>query len=79
MVTVRYWAAAREAAGIPEESLAVSTCAGLVDELSTRGDKLAKVLQISSFLVDGRRCGAWDEQPLSEASVVEVLPPFAGG
>jgi len=83
-VTVRYWAAAKEAAGVAEETLAADTLAGVVDAALARrgGDaRLREVLERSSFLVDGtavgRRGGAGVTLP--DAAVVEVLPPFAGG
>jgi len=39
------------------------------------------VLARSSFLVDGEQAGgrAADAVPLGEGTVIEVLPPFAGG
>lgn len=79
MVTVRFWAAAREAAGTSEASLPATSCADLVSQLSLRGDRLARVLAMSSLLVDGRRGSATDRTPLPVGAIVEVLPPFAGG
>jgi len=85
-VTIRYWAAAREAAGAASESLEAAT---LADALSAalgsrdreRADRLRRVLARSSFLVDGQPAGARPHAGirLSEAAVIEVLPPFAGG
>lgn len=83
-VTVRYFAAAAEAAGREEELLEVAgatdqppTLAELKATLEDRyGDQMKRVLASGSFLVDEvvRR----DPQfPLS--SRVDVLPPFAGG
>lgn len=83
-ITVRYWAAAKEAAGVAEETLDADTLAGVLDAALARrgGDaRLREVLARSSFLVDGtavgRRGGAGVMLP--DAAVVEVLPPFAGG
>jgi sulfur-carrier protein len=83
-VTVRYWAAAKEAAGVAEESLDADTLAGaLAAALARRGpdSPLRQVLDRSSFLVDGSAVGARaaGEVVLPEAAVIEVLPPFAGG
>lgn len=77
-VLVRYFAAAEEAAGLPEESLpAVSTVGELKALLLARyGDAMARVLASGSFLVDGV-VSRDDARPLG--SRVDVLPPFAGG
>ena len=77
-VVVRYWAAARAAAGTDEESADAATVGELLDRsAAAHGGQLAAVLARSSVLVDGRRAGR--EQALADGSVVEVLPPFAGG
>jgi hypothetical protein len=52
---------------------------GLVKELSTRHDeRLSRVLEVSSFLVDGV---TWRDRQatLPPGATVDVLPPFAGG
>lgn len=84
-VTVRYFAAAAEAAGREEEQLEVTavdsakppTLAELKAVLQDRyGSEMTRVLASGSFLVDEvvRRD---PEFPL--AARVDVLPPFAGG
>ncbi|HVX44428.1 MAG TPA: MoaD/ThiS family protein [Mycobacteriales bacterium] len=79
MVLVRYWAAARAAAGCTEESIEAATIGQLVTTLSTRPD-LARVLRSSSLLIDGVATPISDtERPLEGAGEVHVLPPFAGG
>ena len=83
-VTVRYWAAAKEAAGVAEETLDADTLAGAIAAvLARRGQdpRLRSVLGRSSFLVDGSAAGGRGagEVVLPEAAVIEVLPPFAGG
>jgi sulfur-carrier protein len=83
--TLRYWAAAREAAGTAEEQTSASTLAAAlstaVAERGTDGDRLAMVLRRCSFLVDGQQVGKRDPEtvPLDPGTVVEILPPFAGG
>lgn len=80
-VTVRYFAAAAEAAGIEQETLAASEAGTTVGELRERlvqryGPTMARVVANGSFLVDGvvrRDAGA------ALGSNVDVLPPFAGG
>jgi molybdopterin synthase sulfur carrier subunit len=80
-VSVRYFAAARAAAGSSEEAVAAGgqSLAWLIDELAERhGSGLAKVLAVASFLVDGV---TWHdrETALPAGATVDVLPPFAGG
>ncbi len=80
-LTVRYFAAARAAAGIESEALRLPcgiTVDGLVDELATRDAELARVLQRCSFLCDG--VAVRDKAlNLSDGQTIDVLPPFAGG
>ncbi|PZM91043.1 MAG: molybdopterin synthase sulfur carrier subunit [Actinobacteria bacterium] len=79
-VTVRYFAGARAAAGTEAEVVPAGLDRdGLIAELTARhGERLAAVLRVASFLVDGT---AWhdSETPLGAGATVEVLPPFAGG
>jgi molybdopterin converting factor small subunit len=79
VVTVRYYAAARAAAGVTEQPAESDTLAGLVERLSDEhGPDLAKVLVVASYLVDGV---AWHDRDaaLPAGATVDVLPPFAGG
>jgi molybdopterin synthase sulfur carrier subunit len=83
-VTIRYWAAAKEAAGVAEESIDADTLSDLLNA-AVAGRKpdgrLATVLARSSFLVNANPVGraARESIVLDEGAVVEVLPPFAGG
>ena len=82
MTTVRYWAAARAAAGTSSEQVQAATLAEALDALRSRhGDRLATVLTVCSFVVDGDPVGARDHAQVSLAAAeqVDVLPPFAGG
>jgi sulfur-carrier protein len=80
-VTVRYFAAARAAAGAEVEAVYVApgtTVAELVDHLGSRNVQLAKVLKRCSFLRDG--IAVRDPGVTLEAEqIIDVLPPFAGG
>lgn len=81
-VTVRYWAAAKEAAGVPETELTADTLAGAVAQAAAAGGpRLQAVLARSSFLIDGSPAGlrGADSVQLTDGNVIEVLPPFAGG
>jgi molybdopterin synthase sulfur carrier subunit len=80
--TIRYWAAARDAAGTAEEPYDARTLAeALAAAGSGRGADFARVVGRSSFLVDGAPVGTRDPAAveLPEGGTVEVLPPFAGG
>jgi molybdopterin synthase sulfur carrier subunit len=80
-ITVRYFAAARAAAGSESEQLAVragATVGELVDTLGGRSPELARVLSRCSYLCDGMAVRD-QTQPLQAGNTVDVLPPFAGG
>jgi sulfur-carrier protein len=84
MVTVRYWAAAKHAAGVAEEKLDAATLAEALAEAVARrpaATEFRAVLARSAFLVDGEQAGgqAAEAVVLAEGAVIEVLPPFAGG
>ncbi len=83
-VTIQYWAAAREAAGLDLESVEARTLAEALEKVvARRGDdgRLHSVLAVSSFLVDGASAGrsVAADLVLNDAAVIEVLPQFAGG
>jgi molybdopterin synthase sulfur carrier subunit len=83
-VTIRYWAAAKEAAGMPEESLEAETLADALHAAVTPrspDSRLRDVLARSSFLIDAVPAGraAPETIALEDGAVIEVLPPFAGG
>ena len=78
MATVRYFAAARAAAGVTSEQIPVASLKELVDALVERHPPLARVLPACSYLVDG--LASRDATTvLTGAATVDVLPPFAGG
>ena len=83
-VTMRYWAAAKQAAGVAEETISAETLGDALTAALAGRDcaaALRSVLARSSFLVDGSPVGrrAPNSVLLTESAVVEVLPPFAGG
>ena len=83
-VTVRYWAAARAAAGVPQETVSARTLAELLDEISRRhrdSDRFDDVIDMCSVLVGETPVGAKDpaDVELPAGVSVEFLPPFAGG
>jgi molybdopterin synthase sulfur carrier subunit len=80
-VTVRFFAAARAAAGAEAETVSLqpgTTVADLVDQLGERNTELAKVLKRCSFLCDGFAVRD-TATALAPGQTVDVLPPFAGG
>ncbi|MEU6175060.1 MoaD/ThiS family protein [Streptantibioticus parmotrematis] len=82
--TIRYWAAAKAAAGTAEEPYRAATLAGALAEARRRHcgqPEFGRVLERSSFLVDGLSVGTRDHEgvQLADGGTVEVLPPFAGG
>ena len=80
IVTVRYFAAASEAAGREQEDLDLGEAATLGELrevlVRTYGEPMSRVLRSGSFLLDGvvRRDLA---HPVG--AQVDILPPFAGG
>lgn len=92
IVTLRYWAAAKDAAGVAEEKVDAWTLDEALEQgllaISRRGEpvddrveRLIRVLTRCSFLVDGEPVGTRPHESvvLEAGAVVEVLPPFAGG
>jgi molybdopterin synthase sulfur carrier subunit len=82
VTTVRYWAAARAAAGTSCDDVDAATLAAALDDVRSRhGERLSTVLSVCAFVVDGEPVGARDHAavPLAGAELVDVLPPFAGG
>lgn len=80
MITVRYFAGARAAAGgVSSEGAEAQSVHELIQLLTDRhGERLGLVLKSASFLVDGLACH--DKRAALAAGVtVDVLPPFAGG
>lgn len=77
LVRVRFWAAARAAAGVEETTVTAASVGEARSELVHAMPALEPLLPLCSILVDGVR--ADPGRALHEGSVVEVLPPFAGG
>lgn len=81
--TIRYWAAAKTAAGTAEEAYDAVTLADALLAVKMRhpDGELAEVLSRSSFLINSEPVGtrSHEEVELPDGGTVEVLPPFAGG
>ena len=91
VVTVRYFAAARAAAGVPEETLPVpagfdagdkpdplTTVGAVVAAVRERHPDLVRVLPRCSYLLDEVAVHG-PATPVRDGQVLDVLPPFAGG
>lgn len=80
-VTVRFFAAARAAAGAESETVdlpAGATVDDLVRTLKARDAALATVLARCTYLRDGVAVRDLTVE-LADAQTIDVLPPFAGG
>ena len=76
-VTIRYFAAARSAAGESTATAEAGSIKELVGTVSADRPELARILGICTFLLDGERVTL--ETRLRPGSLVDALPPFAGG
>jgi sulfur-carrier protein len=82
MAEIRYWAAAKEAAGVAGDTLPGATLAEvLLLARAKHEDRFTTVLSRCSFVVDGDPVGGRDHAAVAVRpdSLVDVLPPFAGG
>ena len=82
MAEIRYWAAAKEAAGVAGDTLPGGTLAEvLLLARAMHDERFTTVLGRCSFVVDGDPVGGRDHAGvvLKADSLVDVLPPFAGG
>jgi len=81
-IRIRYWAAARSAAGVAEEQVDAGNCAEAIERAVARREDpsaLQRVVAASSFLVDGVRRDRAALEGIEGPVDLEVLPPFAGG
>jgi molybdopterin converting factor small subunit len=86
VIRVRYWAAARSAAGTAEDALDAPgpmTLADVTSEVVRRhaGSRFADVISVCSVLVGDQPVGSREPGTVvvPPGSTVEFLPPFAGG
>jgi len=79
--TIRYWASARAAAGCDSERFTGRRVGDVLEAAAAAHAGLGAVLKVSTILLDGRSVTAAQllPEPLSESTILEVLPPFAGG
>jgi molybdopterin synthase sulfur carrier subunit len=86
LIRVRYWAAARSAAGVDGDDLPVTgpiSLAEVVERVSAlhEGTRLMDVIGVCSVLLGDRPVATEDpaELQVPPGSTLEFLPPFAGG
>ncbi len=80
-VTLRFFAAARAAAGESEKSVTgdgALTIAGALDLARSSAVDYDEIMARCSFLVDSVSVTDRELQ-LADGAVVDILPPFAGG
>ena len=79
-VTVRFFAAARSAAGTDTALVDPGAWVDVTRQLVTDYPSLAAVLPRCSFLLDGVAVHAeHSDLIVADEAVIDVLPPFAGG
>jgi len=77
-VQIRYFAAARAAAGTDRATCEAATLRQILDQACSSNSALAHVVSQCSFLVDS--VVVHDENiTIADGSVIDVLPRFAGG
>jgi molybdopterin converting factor small subunit len=79
---VRYFAAIRAAAGVSEDTVPAATLAEALSAVRAVHDvRFSEVLRVCSYVVDGDPVGAraHESVAVTAGSVVDCLPPFAGG
>lgn len=81
-VTVRFFAAARSAAGRTDEAVVIPEPGTVGDVLAAliavHGFRLAEVLRSCSYLL-GETAVHGTPTPVTDGDILDVLPPFAGG
>ena len=86
-ITVRYWAAAKSAAGVEADVVDVTgptTLAAVLREVLRRHADSARfedVVGVCSILLGDRPVGGEDPEEITvkPGDVLQLLPPFAGG
>ena len=78
MVTLRYFAAARDAAGTGREPGCGATVGAVLDEAVARhGEQLASVIAASKVWLNGEPAERVDS--VTDGDELAVLPPVSGG
>ena len=80
-VVLRFWAAARAAAGCEQERCSAGSVQAVLAAAVERHPALAELLPRCSYLLDGVAVASAElhTRPVRPGNTLEVLPPFAGG
>lgn len=77
---VRFYAVGREITGTNEREFDSTSITDLVSALIGEfGERMRALLEASTLLIDGERHTVQSSLALKPHSIVDVLPPFAGG
>lgn len=80
IINLIFFASAKQAAGISEKKFEISSSEDLKNQLiKLGGNKLLRIIEVSSILSDGQKINIFDYAQLNNDQNLEVLPPFAGG
>ncbi|MEY3752211.1 MAG: hypothetical protein RIR75_58 [Actinomycetota bacterium] len=77
-IEIRYFAAARAAAGVSSERVNPASLSTILTQVTANNPALAHVIEQCSFLVDSVAVNDMD-MPIKAGSFIDVLPRFAGG
>lgn len=74
-ITIRFYAAARSASGVSEFVTSAGQLTDILQEVIERFPQTSQVLPICTLLNDGMKANGF----IQDGSLLEVLPPYAGG
>ena len=77
-IEIRYFAAARAAAGVSSERVNPASLSTILTQVTANNPALAHVIEQCSFLVDSVAVNDMN-MPIKAGSFIDVLPRFAGG
>ena len=77
-IEIRYFAAARAAAGVSVERVNPASLSTILTQVTANNAELAHVIDQCSFLVDSVAVHDMD-MAINAGSFIDVLPRFAGG
>jgi len=77
-IEIRYFAAARAAAGVSIEHVEPASLSQILAAVTANNAQLAHVIEQCSFLIDSVAVNDMN-MPIHPGSFIDVLPRFAGG
>lgn len=78
MVTVKFFAGAREASGTSKVEVEAGSVGEALDlVVAAHGDALAEIISISRVWLNGEPASR--DEPLSSGDEIAILPPVSGG